>query len=286
MHFFYIDESGCNGRDLSQAEQPIFVSGGIIVRDEGWNKTHTEFEKVIERYFENNIPDNFELHTQDLFSPNGTGPFQNHSRERRNGLIHELLDLISSRKHHFCYTAIDKAKLDAYNITEVRDREYVDLKVPYLIAYYYLITTYERHTKEKLGKSARALVIIDEKDSLIDEIEQITNHRRFNTAKNKRIKWIVEFSYPVNSEKNLMIQFSDLFLFLTRKFLEIESGYRDAYSSNLKNIFRDFYRKVDPRIIQIGKTINLELGRNSQYYNDFIQNVTVYPTRRWKTKEY
>ncbi len=286
MHFFYIDETGCNGRDLTQAEQPIFVSGGIIVRDEGWNKTHSEFEKVIERYFNNSVPANFELHTQDLFSPHGSGPFENHSRERRNGLIHELLDLIASRKHHFCYTAIDKPKLIAYDITPIRDREYFDLKVPYLIAYDYLITTYERHTKEKLGKSARALVIIDEKDSLIDEIEVITNHRRFNSAKNKRIKWIVEFSYPVNSEKNLMIQFSDLFLFLTRKYLEIEAGYRDNYSSDLKNIFRDFYRKIDPRIIQIGKTINLETGRNSQFYNDFIQNITVFPSRRWKTKEY
>lgn len=83
-----------------------------------------------------------------------------------------------------------------------------------------------------------------------------------------------------------MIQFSDLFLFLTRKFLEIEAGYRDEYSSELKNIFRDFYRKIEPRIIQVGKTINLETGRNSQYYNEFIQNITVYPTRRWKTKEY
>ena len=286
MHFFYIDETGCNGRDLTQAEQPVFVSGGIIVRDEGWNKTHVAFEKVIEDYFTGTVPDNFELHTQDLFSPNGSGPFAEHSREQRNDLIHQLLDLISARKHHFCYVSIDKAKLNAYDSSVVQDREYIDLKVPYLIAYDYLITTYERHTKEKLGKSARALVIIDEKDSLIREIEKITNYRRFDAQKNKRIKWIVEFSHPVDSEKNMMIQFSDLFLFLTRKFLEIEGGYRDNYSAELKNIFRDFYKKIDPRIIQIGKTINLESGRNTSEYNEFIKAVTIYPPRGWKHKTY
>ena len=195
MHFYYIDETGCNGRDLSQTQQPLFLSGGIVVRDEGWNITHLKFENVIEKYFNNEVPQNFELHTHDLFSPNGSGPFLNHSRERRNNLIHELLDLITNRKHHFCYISIDKKKLDDYDVSRVRDREYLDLKVPYLIAYDYLISTYEKHTKEKLGKSARALVIIDEKDSLINEIELITNHRRFNTVKNKRIKWIVEFSY-------------------------------------------------------------------------------------------
>jgi len=29
MHFFYVDETGCTGADLNNAEQPIFVIGGI-----------------------------------------------------------------------------------------------------------------------------------------------------------------------------------------------------------------------------------------------------------------
>jgi len=286
MHFFYIDESGCTGRDLTQGQQPIFVSGGIILRDEGWNKTHTKFEEIINDYFDGSVPENFELHTQDLFSTNGSGPFQGHTRESRNALIHEILDLVARRKHHFCYCGIDKQKLNDYDVITVIDREYLDLKVPYLVAYDYLISTYEKYTKEKLGRSARALVIIDEKDSLIDEIESITNYRRFKAPNAKRVKWIVEFSYPVDSQKNTMIQISDLLLFLTRKYLEIEAGYRNTYSSDLKNIFRDFYRKVDKRLISIGKTLNKETGRNSKYYNDFMNEIIVFPSRRWKTKRY
>lgn len=284
MHFYYIDETGCNGRDLTQAEQPIFVSGGIILRDEGWNKTHIDYQAIISNYFVGQIPANFEFHTQDLFSPNGTGHFINHTRERRNKLINDLLDLITVRKHHYYYFAIDKLSLLNYDTNQVRDRTYLDLKTPYLIAYDYLITSYEKYTKEKLGRSARALVIIDEKDSLIDEIESVTHYRRFSGPVNKKIKWIAEFSYPVDSKKNTMIQLSDLLLFLTRKYLEIENGYRNEYSAELKNIFRDFYKKIDSRLIF--KKTQIETGRNSEYYNTFIGTVSSKPSTRWKTKIY
>jgi len=284
MHFFYIDETGCNGRDLTQIQQPIFVSGGVILRDEGWNKTHVEFEKIISKYFNGHVPDNFEFHTQDLFSPNGTGHFEGHSRDNRNKLINDILDLVATRKHQYYYFAIDKSKLNAYDTSQVRDRSYFDLKTPYLIAYDYLITAYENYTKDKLGKSARALVIIDEKDCFINEIEAITRYRRFNGALNKRIKWIVEFSYAVDSEKNTMIQISDLLLFLTRKYLEIENGYKDTLSADVKNIFRDFYRKVNDRLIY--KRIQTETGRNSEYYNKFIQDICSLPTARWNSKTY
>ncbi|MEI6639470.1 MAG: DUF3800 domain-containing protein [Chlorobium sp.] len=35
MHFYYLDEVGCTGEDLNNPEQPIFVLGGLSIRDEG-----------------------------------------------------------------------------------------------------------------------------------------------------------------------------------------------------------------------------------------------------------
>ena len=52
MHFYYLDEAGCTGRDLNNKEQPIFVLGGISVRDEGWNKTQESMAEIIEEYSE------------------------------------------------------------------------------------------------------------------------------------------------------------------------------------------------------------------------------------------
>jgi hypothetical protein len=284
MHFYYIDETGCDGRSLNNPQEPIFVLGGLILRDEGWNKTHIEYEKIILRYFDGVIPDNFEFHTQDLFSPNGSGFFQGHSREKRNRLINQILDLVAIRKHHYCYYAVDKSSLDNYDTTQVRERDYFDLKTPYLVAYDYLITAYEKYTKEKLGRSARAMVILDEKDIFIEEIQSITRYRRFDGPIGKRTKWIVEFSFAVDSEKNTMIQISDLLLFLTRKYLEIENGYKEALPSNVKNIFRDFYRKVNARLIY--KKVQEESGRNSNDYNDFIKEISSTPSTRWNTKTY
>src|SRR5690606_31202136 len=159
------------------------------------NKTHVDFSKIISDYFDGQVPENFEFHTQDLFSPNGTGFFIGHSRDRRNALIHSILDLVAVRKHQYYYFGVDKAKLDAYDTTQIREREYFDPKTPYLTAYDYLITSYEKYTKEKLGKSARAMVILDEKDIFIQEIEKVTRYRRFDGPVGKRVKWIAEFSF-------------------------------------------------------------------------------------------
>lgn len=284
MHFFYLDETGCNGRDLEHTEeQPIFVSGGIAVRDEGWNKTYVEFNKIIKIYFNNNIPKNFELHTADLFSTEGSGHFIGHSRERRNNLIHELLDLIIDRKHHLYYFGIDKEILRYYDTTRIIGKLYLDLKAPYLVAYDYIISVLEKYIKNVLGNSARGLIIIDQKDIFSQEVELITHYRRFEGPVTKRIKWITEFSYPIDSLKNLMIQLSDLSVFLIRKFLEIENGYRD-YNIEVKNIFRDFYRKIDGRLI--AKALFKEEGRYSESYNAFIGTIASKPSARWRTREY
>ncbi|MCX8523155.1 DUF3800 domain-containing protein [Chryseobacterium formosus] len=284
MHFFYLDESGCNGRDLTNQEQPIFVIGGIVLRDEGWNKTHSEFLKIIENYFSGVIPENFEFHTHDLFSPNGSGHFRNHTRERRNSLINSLLDLIINRKHHFLHFAIDKKKLNEYDTSLVTNKDYFDLKVPYIVGYDYFITICEYYTKNSLGKSARALIILDEKDIFIQDIESVTNFRRFEAIPSKRVKWISEFSYAVDSKKNTMIQLSDLLLFLTKKYLEIENGYRDNYPIEVKNTFREFYRKIHNRTVC--KSLIIEGNRGSATYDKFLNEIFSKPTLRWNSKNY
>ena len=83
MHFYYLDESGCTGRDLQNKEQPIFVLGGLSVRDKGWNVTQEKLAQIIDNYFEGSIPEGFELHATDLLSMNGDGFFFRHERNKR-----------------------------------------------------------------------------------------------------------------------------------------------------------------------------------------------------------
>ena len=95
MHFYYLDEAGCTGADLDNRQQPIFILGGVSVRDEGWNITQKEFAKILSDYFGNNIPEGFELHAEELLSPDGNGPFRDHGRERRNKLTKDVLSLLA-----------------------------------------------------------------------------------------------------------------------------------------------------------------------------------------------
>jgi hypothetical protein len=90
MHFYYLDETGDTGTDLLNTQQPIFVMGGICISDEKWNPTQQKFAEIITTYFGGAIPANFELHSHELLSANGNGPFAGHNRTNRNQLALDI----------------------------------------------------------------------------------------------------------------------------------------------------------------------------------------------------
>lgn len=284
MHFCYVDEAGCTGLDLANDEQPIFVCGGIIVRDEGWNLTQERFVALISEYFGGTTPANFELHSCELLSPNGEGFFTGHDRNRRNQLAINLLSLIGLRSHGIFSIAIDKRRLAGIDISAINNKEHLQLKAPYLIAFDYIITLLNWYIKNRLGSTARALLIIDKKEIFHRQIESITYHRRYHNTISKRVKRITEFSYPIDSQKNPMIQLSDLVCFVTKKFLEVENGYRDGYPVVAKNFYKDLYRIIDGCLIR--RELLLEDGRGSDAFNTYMNGIISSPRTRWKTINY
>jgi hypothetical protein len=277
MHFFYVDESGCTGKDITCEDQPIFVLGGVGLRDEGWNKTQTEWNKILSNYFDGDIPHNFELHAHELLSPNGEGPFEDHDIEERLELVRNALDLISDRSHSIHIFAIEKNKIAECSC----DSELpFNCTVPYLCAYDYLITYLNDHVKNKLGSTARGMVIFDSKEQFHDAIEVITRNRRFEGVKTHRVKWIVEFSYAVDSQKNPMIQLSDLVVLCTRRFLEIEHGYRGQWPDIVKNFYAECYSKINDRVAK--KALVERKGRGLESFNTYLGKIRCLPRRTWK----
>ena len=279
MHFYYMDEAGCTGNDLSNMEQPIFVLGGVSVRDEGWNETQKSLASIIDEYFDDAIPENFELHAEQLLSPDGDGPFSGHDRNRRNSLAKRILGLLADRSHDVHLCAIDKAKMNSAACTV--DMPY-DTKTPYHVAYDYLITHINWFVRNRLGRSARGMLIIDAKGQFHDDIERITRIRRFEGPTSHRVKWIVEFSYPVDSQKNPMVQLSDLVVFCAKKFLEIDNGYRDGYPPEAKLFFAECYSLIHDRIPR--KTLVARQGRNMAALNSFLDAVQAKPVGQWKRR--
>jgi hypothetical protein len=279
MHFYYLDEAGCTGRDLNNGEQPIFVLGGISVRDEGWNKTKQDLAEIVEAYFSGNLPDDFELHANELLSPNGEGPFQGHERAARSALALRVLGLLESRRHDVHLIGLDKARIADFAAI---DGLGYDCKIPYLVAYDYLVTYINWFVKDKLGQSARGMIILDAKPEFLENIERITSARRFQGAKTSQVKWVVEFSYPVDSRKNPMVQLSDLIVFCSKKFLEIEGGYRPNWSNEAKQFFAKCYGLIDSRIQRKG--IVERDGRAFRQLNECLNTVRATPVGQWRRR--
>lgn len=279
MHFFYLDESGDTGANLADPDQPIFVLGGISVADKKWNNTKEALDRAVSHYFQGEIPDDFELHACELLSPNGEGPFAGHEIGRRLALVRSLLGLVEELSHNAHFFAVEKSKADTSTCGYPTP---FDAKNPYLLSFDYLVTHINWHVKEGLGQSARGMLVLDEKPEHHLAIETIIQHRRFSGAAAHRVKWIVEFSYPVDSKKNPMIQLSDLVVLCVRRFLEIELGYRPQMPDVVKNFYAECFARITARMK--AKQIIERIGKNLGHLNAYLQAVQARPAVQWRRK--
>lgn len=277
MHFFYLDESGDTGGNLNDPDQPIFVLAGISVSDKKWNNTKESHDTIISNYFGGQIPDGFELHSTELLSPNGEGPFEGHDIERRLQLTRELLNSIVEVGHNIHYFAIEKQSLIE---AECQYETPYDANHPYLLSFDYLITYINWHVKENPGRSARGMIVMDEKEEHHESVETIIHNRRFEVPGNQKVKWIVEFSYPVDSRKNPMIQLSDLVALCIRRFLEIEKGYKPGTPEVVRQFYAECFNAIDQRVV--GRRLIERNGRNLNHLNDYLSVVQCKPRTQWR----
>jgi len=277
MHFYYLEEAGCTGRDLENREHPIFVLAGVSVRDDGWNGTQERLATVTSDYFGGATPNGFELHAEELLSPNGTGPFAGHDRARRNDLAKQVLGLLGDRSHHVHMIGIDKRKLAPQRKV---DSLLFDPKVPFLLAYDYLITYIDWFLGQRLGRSARGMIILDAKPEFLEDVESITRTRRFEGPKVHRIKRIVEFSYPPLT-KNPMVRLSGLVAYCSKKFLELENGCGARWPEEAKRFYAECYGLIDARIAR--KEL-VERGGHDAALNDLLREVRSTTIGHWRRR--
>lgn len=277
MHFFYLDESGDSGANLNDIQQPIFVLAGLSVADKKWNNTKERLDAIISDYCGGEIPAGFEIHSHELLSPNGEGHFAGHPIANRLQLVRSLLGLIEDLGHQIQYFAIEKSLLAASNC---QYQTVYNTKHPYLLAFDYLITYMNWHVKENLGQSARGMIVLDEKEEHHESVEQIIQNRRFEVPNNQKIKWIVEFSYPIDSRKNPMIQLSDLVALCIRRFLEIEKGYKPNIPDVVRNFYAECFNMIDKRVKS--RNIIEREGRNLNHLNNHLVNSQCKPRAQWR----
>ncbi|WP_457859311.1 DUF3800 domain-containing protein [Pseudomonas aeruginosa] len=277
MHFFYLDESGDSGANLNDQQQPIFVLGGLSIADKKWNNTKEKLDEIIDSYFKGNTPAGFEIHSHELLSPHGQGFFNNHPINDRLTLVRSLLGLIEQLGHQVHFFAVEKSCLDQSNC---QYQTVFNTKHPYLLSFDYLITYMNWHVKENLGQSARGMIVLDEKEEHHESVEAIIQNRRFEVPANQKVKWIVEFSHPIDSCKNPMIQLSDLIVLCIRRFLEIEKGYKPNIHDAVKNFYAECYNLIDKRVKS--RNIIERTGRGLSHLNDHLSRCQCKPRAQWR----
>jgi hypothetical protein len=193
-------------------------------------------------------------------------------------LAFALLDLLDDRGHQVQYIAIDKTRLAA--TATGNEHGVFDTRIPYLLGFDYLTTYINQRVKEALGHTARGIIILDEKDMFDDDVARITRFRRFEVPKVRRIKWLVEFSYPIDSRKHPMIQLTDLVAFCTKKFFEMDGGYREAWPAAAVDFYARCFEKIYSRVWR--KTLVVQEGVHAAQINPLLQQVRAVPRHAWK----
>jgi hypothetical protein len=273
MHFFYLDETGDTGTDLKNTQQPIFVLGGVTVNDKAWRKTTDAFRKIVSDFFNDAVPNDFELHAHELVAHKG--PFAERSQEDCNALALALLDLVLKHRTHF--VGIDKKRLREHSKGEEHD--IIDCRTPYLLGFNYLVSYLERFVREECGKSARGMIIIDQKDMYLEQLDKLTHYRRFDLPKSRQLKRVVEFSHSIDSLRHPLIQLSDLVIYTTRKFLECDNGYKN-WPVEAKNFFASCYDRVQQRMWRTN-LINVA-GEEEQEAHDLLKLCQSTHNGQWK----
>ncbi|QQR91322.1 MAG: DUF3800 domain-containing protein [Myxococcales bacterium] len=256
-----MDESGCDGKQAKDHQEPIFVLGGITVSDERWFKTNKDFNDLLEELLPQGVPDNFELHANQLLSPDGEGYFEGWSRETRNKFATDVLDLISDLNHD-CHIAIVPKK----GLSEGSS--------PYILGLDYLTGYLEKYIRDRKGSTARGMVILDQKKDLEHEIHDLLREKRFGT-KNARLKRLVEFGYHVDSRRNPMVQISDLIVYISRKCAELAMGHRDDWPEEAKSFYAKSFQKIYTRLAWKKFPEIQEKHCTTDYTNLFVKPQTV-----------
>lgn len=263
MNIFYITDSGCTGRNLNSSQQPVFVLAGLKTTEDGCGKIQNEYQKILKTYFRGNIPSEFELHVENLLAPNGKGFFETWDREKRNNLVLDIIEMCIILNSKVFLYAIDKNQFKESIIG--RQDENKETNVPYLLSYEYMITHINWYIKTELQGIEKGIAILDRREEFEKEIKEITKYKKYNTKSQDLIKHLVEINFALDSKYNPMMQIAGLICFITKKYFEVEQGYKESYPEDAKAFFKEGYSRINKMTIN-SKNFAMEQKSNLNFY--------------------
>jgi hypothetical protein len=196
MFLLYVDESGKSG--LNDPNQPLFVLGGVVVKNEDWRAIETAFNRTIEAI----VPRagrsaRWELHMADI--ENGKGDFEAMSRKDRRRLCTALIDLIDQFDLTLIATVVDKKQMQTKKAWAKRP--------PEDWAYEFLVERYQHllRRRQELG------IVVGDEQKGAEALNRASHAlwRRSGTSALSKVDRILETVFFLPSHHSLMLQLAD-----------------------------------------------------------------------------
>ena len=163
MNLIYLDESGNTGLNLRDEQQPVFLLAAIIIPDSKWFAMEKDFYDILNKYFNNNLPENFELHTIDLKVRKGH--FKNLAYADSISIRNDMLNLLAQYEIPVIYRSIIKNKF-----LDFCEKEYgPGIKInPYIMALPFVCMEVNHLLQEAGPDELGMLIFDDQKESFSD----------------------------------------------------------------------------------------------------------------------
>ena len=247
MHLCYIDEAGSTGKDLASTQQPLFTMVGLLVSDEKWKKTEREYRAIVSKACGGAVPEGFELHACDLLAPDGQGPFTDWTREARNQLALDILELVDTRRHQLLLQVVHKRRMAAAEAPERVPLE-VDWRDPWEVGFAAVLTMTEEFLRSgRTGSSSTGMVIIDHEPGYLDVVRSQARERQQTTGW-RQTKKVMEIGYSAVSHANPMIQIADLVAFTIKKSAEADGRYGSSWPEPARAFYGQCRKIIWPRV--------------------------------------
>jgi len=216
MHLIYIDESGNTGKNLSDAQQPIFVLAALVVPEDKWVPVERDLMAALDQHFPER-PADFEVHATDL--RNGVNFFRGRPVSARIALRDDWMKIAHNHGLRLITRAIAKKRYERWLKSEFPSGVSID---PHVVAFPLIAQILNDYLKNQPG-SPRGIFISDEQTSIVGDVEKTIRLLR-GIASPLNLSQIIEKGFFIDSRKSVHLQLCDLCAYSARKREEIKAG--------------------------------------------------------------
>jgi hypothetical protein len=245
MKFCYVDESG-------KGEEPILVMTGIVTDAYRMHVTKAHWLRILEELSQELNKPIEEFHTRHFYR--GNGIWRGLDSQQRTAMLERILKWLAERNHKIVFSAVEKQKLDAADLTG--KEEFIrNGKADYwkLAALHLFLSIQKLHQQEQ-GIKGHTVIIFDHGGNGDEAADVVLNpplwsdsfygyqrliQKRKGEIPNPEppLSVLVDVPYFADSRHVGMLHVADLFAYLLRHYAELRAGHTaEKYDGELNKV--------------------------------------------------